>query len=155
VTYVDLAMPMSQRLKNARTGVRSIQAVTWLLDAKRFFVQAERERTSQFILQGSVHCRALLEDSSPNPSGVVVPLVGSLCVRTRRPTTRRETMKTTAPEACGAPVTGILSLAVGHRERVRPLPFLCSLHMIETVDAPVVLFHDNTGSTRHNHCGVT
>jgi len=78
-----------------------------------------------------------------------------VCVRTKRPTTRRETMKTTALEACGAPVTGFLLLAVGHRERVRPLPFLCSLHLIEAVDASVVLFHDNTESTRHNHCGVT
>jgi hypothetical protein len=78
-----------------------------------------------------------------------------VCVRTKRPTTRRETMKTTALEACGAHVTGILSLAVGHQERVRSLPFLCSLHLIETVDVSVVLFHDNTESTRHNHCGVT
>ena len=78
-----------------------------------------------------------------------------VCVRTKRPTTRKETMKTTAPEACGAHVTGILSLAAGHQDRVRPLPFLCSLHMIETVDASVILFHDNRELTRHNHCGVT
>ena len=76
-------------------------------------------------------------------------------LRTKRPTTRRETMTKTALEACGVHVTGILSLAVGHQERVRPLPFLCSLHLIETVDASVILFHDNTESTRHNHCGVT
>jgi len=79
-----------------------------------------------------------------------------LCVcAPREPTTRRETMKTTALEACGAPVTAILSLTVGHQERARPLPFLRPLRMIETVDASVILFHDNTESTRHNHCGVT
>ncbi len=70
-------------------------------------------------------------------------------------TTRREAMKTTALEACGVHVTGILSLAVGHRERVGSLPFLCSLHLIEAVDASVVLFHDNTESTGDDHCGVT
>ena len=78
-----------------------------------------------------------------------------MCLRTNRPTTRRETMKTTALEACGTHVTGILSLTVGHQERVRPLPFLCPLHPIETVDASVVLFHDNTELTRHDHCSVT
>jgi hypothetical protein len=61
----------------------------------------------------------------------------------------------TVLEASGAHVTGILSLAVGHQERVRPLPFLCPLHLIEAVDAPVILFHDNTESTRDDHCGVT
>ena len=64
-------------------------------------------------------------------------------------------MKTAAPEAAGARVTGILSLAEGHQERVRPLPFLCSLHLIEAVNASVILFHGNTESTRDDHCGVT
>jgi hypothetical protein len=54
-----------------------------------------------------------------------------------------------------AQVTVILSLAVGHQKGVRPLPLLCPLHMIETVDASVILFHDNTESTRHDHYGVT
>jgi hypothetical protein len=66
-----------------------------------------------------------------------------------------ERMNMAALEACGACVTGILSLAEGHQERVRPLPFLCSLHLIEAVDASVILFHDNTESTRDDHCGVT
>jgi len=43
-------------------------------------------------------------------------------------------------------MTEILSLAEGHQERAKPLPFPCSLHLIETFDASVVLFHDNTGS---------
>ena len=37
---VGLAMQMSQQLKNARTGVRGMQAVTWLLHTRRSIAQA-------------------------------------------------------------------------------------------------------------------